>query len=58
MDEDLLEHIEELHKLRRFVWGKDIPHPKTPEYREHHEVIVEILGRLDHIIERIEQKQK
>ena len=57
MDPMIEDIIGDLHELRMFIWGKDIPFPATPEYREHHESIVEILGKLDTIIERIEQKQ-
>ena len=34
-------------KLRQLVWEKDIPHPTTPEYKEHHRDIQEILKFID-----------
>lgn len=41
---------DQLGKLRSFVWGKDIPFPAIPEYREHHEVIQKILAQIDSIL--------
>jgi hypothetical protein len=29
------------------VWNLDVPHPTTPEYKEHHEGIQQILGFVD-----------
>lgn len=44
MDNETRAKIEE---LRYLVWGKDIPHPTTPEYEEHHRDIQEILRYID-----------
>lgn len=44
MDEATRIKIEELREL---VYGFDIPSPTTPEYREHHKAIQEILKFID-----------
>lgn len=36
-----------IEQLRHLVWEQDIPHPTTPEYREHHESIQKILKFID-----------
>ena len=47
-----LETRRNIEDLREFVWGHDIPSPTCPEYRELHEIMQEILKRLDYILER------
>jgi hypothetical protein len=36
-----------LAKLRELIWEKDIPSPTTPEYKEHHKDIQDILKFID-----------
>lgn len=43
-----------LQELRELVWNKDIPHPTTTEYKEHHESIQEILQAIDLMIDEEE----
>ncbi len=38
---------DKIQRLRYLVWQHDIPSPTTPEYREHHESITEILQFID-----------
>jgi hypothetical protein len=42
-----------LRHLRELADGYDIPHPTTPEYREHHEQIKTIVEFIDQMIKRI-----
>lgn len=46
--------INELHNLRKFVWGEDIASSTVPEYVEHHESIQKILKAIDTLINRAE----
>lgn len=38
---------DKIQRLRYLVWQHDIPSHTTPEYREHHESITEILKFID-----------
>lgn len=42
-----------LEDLWEYTWGKDIPSPQTPEYREHHEAIQGILKRINLVSEEL-----
>ena len=46
-----------LEKLRYEVWLEDVPNPTTPEYREFHEKIQRILGKIDAILDEMEGDQ-
>jgi len=42
--------VENLERLKHFVWERDIPHPTTQEYKEFHTVIKEIIKEIDGLI--------
>jgi len=43
--------LEEIAKLREFVWLRDVPNPASPEYEEFHRKMQEILQFIDRILE-------
>ena len=45
----------DLGEIRDMVWGGDIPHQKTPEYREWHEKCQKFLARIDAAIDKYDK---